>query len=131
VASLRSNWPMHEAVLLQVGMEAAVAQTHARELGGSPRHHGPAMSSRDRDLLAGFARRLIQAREAAGYATQTALAEAIGLSGHHNVHRWEKGHHFPRVPELYRLARLLGVTIDWLVAGDPAGLSAETSSRLR
>lgn len=60
-------------------------------------------------------RRLAQAREAAGYRTATAGAEALGMvystyAGHENGNRGLRGN-------LERYARRYGVSVDWLLTG--------------
>jgi transcriptional regulator with XRE-family HTH domain len=99
------------------------------DLGKLTGHDSPAMSDTSSNMLKTFAPRLIVARRAAGFKTQTALAEAMGLT-FHAISVWEKGRNFPRVPDLYKLSQLLGVTTDWLIAGEKAGLSGEAWRRL-
>lgn len=80
-------------------------------------------------MLEGYAERVYRARVAAGYKTQRELATALGVS-HHAVSVWEKGRNFAHAPDLAALARVLDVTIDWLVTGDTRGLPVSTLKRL-
>lgn len=93
------------------------------------RDTGHAMSNAPTDLLAGFAVRVKAARVAAGYKSQRALADALGIS-HHSVSVWEKGRNFAHAPDLYALSKVLHVTIDWLVSGDDRGMPIETLRRI-
>jgi transcriptional regulator with XRE-family HTH domain len=78
----------------------------------------------------GFAKRVKLARLAAGFATQGALGDAIGMK-HSSVSNWERGLQWTPPPDLYRLARTLGVTTDWLISGDDDFLTVETRRRLK
>ena len=60
-----------------------------------------------------FAERLREAREKAGYKTQAALAEALGVK-QSRVGNWESCANFPSHEEIPGLARVLKVSIDWL-----------------
>lgn len=63
-----------------------------------------------------FADRLRWARERAGY-TQRALADEIDVAN--QVSRWEQGTTAsPRPENLLPLARVLGVSLPWLVSGE-------------
>ncbi|MFO1038110.1 MAG: helix-turn-helix transcriptional regulator [Geminicoccaceae bacterium] len=75
-------------------------------------------------LLAGFAARLRLARVARGFTSLRALAKALDLD-RERLKKWEQGVAWPRTPEAYRLCHTLGVTSDWLLFGDPKGLSAD------
>ena len=46
--------------------------------------------------------------------TQVELAEAVGVS-QRAVSAWERGFSHPRVPDLPKVAKVLGVTIDELL----------------
>jgi transcriptional regulator with XRE-family HTH domain len=53
---------------------------------------------------------------AAGF-DQRSLASAVGA--HHNlVLNWTKGRYWPRAGHLVALAKALGVSVDWLLAGE-------------
>ena len=67
----------------------------------------------DRELLASVGRRIKVARENAGMTSQ-ALAIAASVSVN-TVWRWEKGTHDLGVPQLVRVAGLLGVTASHLL----------------
>lgn len=86
----------------------------------------PASSSHG---LREFARRVQKARVARGYHSRPALAEAIGVSTD-AVYTWERGRNFPSWPDALALRNALGVTLDWLMVGDTAGLSAEAFNLL-
>jgi transcriptional regulator with XRE-family HTH domain len=76
------------------------------------------------EILDRFAARVRLARLVAGYTSQRELAEVLAV--HHSaVSNWERGLQFAKVTDLYALAKALGVTIDWLVAGDEAGLTVD------
>lgn len=61
-----------------------------------------------------FAAKLKQLREAAGYKTQQAFAEAFGVA-QSTVANWERGRREPNQETLIRLARFLGTTVDALL----------------
>jgi len=69
--------------------------------------------------------RIQRARLAAGFSSQKALADAIGVS-RVSVTNWEAGLNEPSARRLRRLAELCGVTVDWLAHGagpGPGGLA--------
>ena len=75
-------------------------------------------------MLDRFATRVRLARLVAGYRSQRELAQVLGV--HHSaVSNWERGLQFAKVTDLYALAKVLGVTTDWLLAGDEAGLTVD------
>lgn len=82
------------------------------------------------ELQAGFARRLILARTWRGYESQAALARALGLRDADRISIWEQGQGFPRVMVIYKLCKILGVTSDWLLFGDPKGLPVDAYTAL-
>jgi transcriptional regulator with XRE-family HTH domain len=100
-------------------MDAASAFAHIARMTGQPE-----------PPREGFGRRLLTARLARAIATQAALGELVGASGH-TVSAWEKGDAYPRVPQLVRLVGVLNVTADWLLTGDQRGLTAEQWQILR
>jgi len=61
--------------------------------------------------------------------TAEALAAMIGETGS-RVRNWANGTSRPMVPEARRLKATLGVTLDWLYEGDPAGLPGPKAIRL-
>lgn len=69
-----------------------------------------------RDRALAFGERLAQARKAAGYGSQTALARAARLHPL-TVHRHEKQGFMPARYVISEYARLLGVTEQWLLYG--------------
>lgn len=60
--------------------------------------------------------RLIDCRKAAGL-SQTELAEKLGLS-RQAISKWETGTVVPTAENLYALAKLYHVSLDWLVNGE-------------
>ena len=68
-----------------------------------------------------FARRLKKAREAKSL-TQQQLASELGVSKQLISH-WENGRWMPRAADASRLARILGVTLDWLLLDAPANVN--------
>lgn len=82
------------------------------------------------EMQLGFARRVLIARLAAGYETQDALGKAMGMKGS-SVSNWERGLQMCHPTDMYRLAKLLGVTTDWLIAGDENFLTVAARRRLR
>lgn len=65
-------------------------------------------------MKAGFAKRLKEAREAAGYPSAAQFAYAIGLEPP-AYRRYERGEVMPSVEDLQAMTDLLGVTIDSLL----------------
>jgi transcriptional regulator with XRE-family HTH domain len=62
--------------------------------------------------------------------TQAGLARAVGVE-RNTVSRWENGGMLPKDPAVIAsLARVLGVTADWLISGAPAGGSELPASKL-
>ena len=49
--------------------------------------------------------------------TPTALAERIGLASVQAVYFWYSGRNLPSIDNLYLLAQILGVTVDYLLCG--------------
>ena len=63
-----------------------------------------------------FGRRLATIREAAGYETATAFADALGLSIA-TYSRYERGETEPGMETLQKMQQLTGVSLDFLIAG--------------
>lgn len=61
-----------------------------------------------------FSERLREARRKAGYATLDAAAHRLGVT-REGYGRLERGTIMPRADLLLRLARLFGVSVDWLL----------------
>jgi transcriptional regulator with XRE-family HTH domain len=80
-------------------------------------------------MMQGWAKRVRQARLAAGLETQEDLESSLGMSPR-TVSTWERGIQMCHPTDMYRLAKLLGVTMDWLVGGDEAFLTLEAKRRL-
>jgi hypothetical protein len=74
--------------------------------------------------------RLLRLREAMGISTQTAMAVALGIE----VSRWnnfERSHSPLSLDVANRIcARFPGVTLDWLIRGNPSGLPLDLAKRL-
>lgn len=68
----------------------------------------PAPKEQQRETIA---RRLREARAACGY-TQEFVAGEIGVRPHH-YSRWENARHQPDLPHLRRIAKVLGVPLDY------------------
>ena len=62
-----------------------------------------------------LAERLVASRKAGGY-TQSEIAEKLGVS-FQAVSLWERGETTPELDKLVELASLIGVSLDWLIAG--------------
>lgn len=67
--------------------------------------------------------------------TETGIRSAADLAKHMQVgesraRNWCNGTSPPPVPEALRLRRLLGITLDWLFAGDPRGMDQGKFIRL-
>lgn len=75
-------------------------------------------------MLAEFGSRLTLARRARGFRSRAPLARIVGVHTD-TVGTWEVGRNYPKPPELQKLCQVLGVTADWLLFGDPAGLSPQ------
>lgn len=58
--------------------------------------------------------RLKELREAAGYKSQQALADALGIS-QSTVGNWESGRRSPKRTTAIRLAKFFGVSVDYLL----------------
>ena len=48
--------------------------------------------------------------------TQTELGEKVGVLKQ-QIYDWERGHNEPRMPAIKKLAKVLGVRINWLLTG--------------
>lgn len=78
-----------------------------------------------------FGTRLRQMRIERGL-TQAELAERLGGVKPGSVSQWETGRALPRADHLYRLARILWCSTDWLLEGDAqAQVNIEEGSGLR
>lgn len=97
------------------------------------RYHGdmakdPANIPAVSEMQIAFGKRVRLAREAAEL-TQDELGAKIGMDGK-SVSNWERGLQFSYAPDLYRLARALDVTMDWLMDGNDRMLTVEMRDRL-
>lgn len=74
--------------------------------------------------------RLLRLRQAMGIPTQTGMAVALGIK----LTRWnnmERGQQPMSMDVAIRIRRRFpGVTLDWLLFGDPSGLPLELAKRL-
>jgi ribosome-binding protein aMBF1 (putative translation factor) len=82
------------------------------------------------EMQDGFARRVRLARLTAGFKTQEELGSAIDMH-YSSVSNWERGLQMCHPTDMYRLALALGVTTDWLIAGDERMLTQDARRRLR
>lgn len=64
-----------------------------------------------------FGARVRRLRRRAGFATQIAFADALGVT-HQTVSQWECDWVAPSLATAARLARVIGVTLDYLVNGE-------------
>jgi len=80
------------------------------------------------DVFIGFGDRLRWTRQALR-STQTRLAADLGVSAP-RYNQWEKGKYVPDLMTLYRYKLVHGVSIDWILAGDPSGLPARILQQL-
>jgi transcriptional regulator with XRE-family HTH domain len=86
---------------------------------------GQKKSRPDSQARAAFAARLKAARLSHGnYPNNIDLARAIGVEGE-TYNRWERGETEPGIANLAKLHAALGISLDWLVAGDRRGLPFE------
>jgi transcriptional regulator with XRE-family HTH domain len=80
--------------------------------------------------LAAFAARLRAVREACGYATRRAFADALGIEeGAYG--KYERAESYPHPETLGRIRQLTGATADFLYFGDESGLPVGLHRRLR
>lgn len=75
---------------------------------------GGTMDNGERDLK-GIGERIFLARDRKGL-TQRGLADALGVRPSH-MSRWENGRVAPRSGVLVEVARLCGVSLEWLLTG--------------
>jgi len=83
-------------------------------------------AQRQQDTLRDLGQRIVRLRTARGW-SRADLAEKLGISPE-RLKKWEHGKNAPPITLLEPLARVLGVTLDELVTGEPwsgVGLSAE------
>lgn len=66
--------------------------------------------------------RIKQVRELRGFQTQMELAHALNVNNH-SVSTWERGKAFPLTTDWIKLARLLAVSLDYLILGDTKALA--------
>lgn len=76
-----------------------------------------------------FGRRLAVVREAAGYETQTAFAEELGMSLQ-TYSRYERGETEPGIVTLRRIQQLTGVSLNFLISGDLAEAERKVAESL-
>lgn len=81
-------------------------------------------------LILGFAGRLRRVREACGYATRRAFAEALGIEEAAYC-KYERAESYPHPETLGRIRQLTGASVDYLYFGDEAGLPVRLHQRLR
>ena len=81
------------------------------------------------DMKMQFGRRLAFVRQASGYSTARAFAEALGIDEDAYGY-YERGRSYPNAMTLGRIKRLTGATIDFLYLGDDDGLPARLFKQL-
>jgi transcriptional regulator with XRE-family HTH domain len=97
-------------------------------------HSAPAVNQNDgmesaTNMRASFGKRLRRARVASGYATAREFAIAVGLD--EKVYgNYELGKRIPELPVLHRICHTLKVTSDYLLFGEPGGLSVQLYRQL-
>lgn len=96
--------------------EAHVQGGHAVRTGGKALSYGYTEESGGLHMKA-FAHRLSQARRQCGL-TQSEVAERLNVS-FQAVSLWERGETQPELDKLPEIAKLLGVTTDWLLMDEP------------
>jgi transcriptional regulator with XRE-family HTH domain len=60
--------------------------------------------------------RIQQARLAVGHHVKAEFCRQVGTDGP-TLHRWETGQNIPEALNLYEVARVCGVSMEWLIAG--------------
>lgn len=78
---------------------------------------GVSLRTTVQEQLSTLGKRLKRARKVAGFASQEALADAIGLSRRETLAEWETDAAKPELENAQLLADALGVSLDWLVSG--------------
>jgi DNA-binding XRE family transcriptional regulator len=73
-------------------------------------------------------KRLAAARIALGM-TQETMAEALLVERKAYAH-WETGRIMPQPLAMIRLKQQFGISLDWIYAGDPSGLSWKMAKKL-
>jgi transcriptional regulator with XRE-family HTH domain len=71
--------------------------------------------------LGGFAERLRTVREACGFGTRRAFAQALGIE-EAAYRKYERAESYPHPETLGRIRQLTGATVDYLYFGDESGL---------
>ncbi len=77
-----------------------------------------------------IARRLVRTRLALGYKTQSALTDQIGIVSH-LYNAFEKGRRRISLGVALLIYEKFGVSLDWIYCGDPSGLPASLSRKLK
>ncbi|MEN3977189.1 helix-turn-helix transcriptional regulator [Emcibacter sp. SYSU 3D8] len=81
------------------------------------------------DQLSGFAERLRLVREACGYASRRAFAQALGIE-EAAYRKYERAESYPQPETLGRIRQLTGATVDYLYFGEQAGLPLGLHQRI-
>lgn len=79
-------------------------------------NRGPTKNKVTEQMLAAFAKRLIQARIEAGIDAQEDMARRIGIPGP-QYRRYEYGAAWPQIDVIYNMCQVLDATSDWLLFG--------------
>lgn len=74
-------------------------------------------------------RRLRAVRRALDFHVQKEFADLLGVSPE-RYNQWEKGRRLPDIYALVRLKDKLGISIDYIVAGDRSGLPVRLAERI-
>ena len=86
------------------------------------------MPSRDPKELQAVGQRLRTARKALGL-SQKELYDSLGV-GASTWHNWESGKRLPDPLVMAQLRKVYGVTLDWVFAGETAGISRSLEQKM-
>ena len=87
------------------------------------------MPTRDPKELQAVGKRLRKARKALGL-SQKELYDSLGV-GASTWHNWESGKRLPDPLVMAQLRKVYGVTLDWVFAGETAGISRSLEQKMR
>jgi transcriptional regulator with XRE-family HTH domain len=87
------------------------------------------MPTLQNEPLSGFADRLRLVREACGFATRRAFAQALGIE-EAAYRKYERAESYPQPETLGRIRQLTGATADYLYFGDESGLTVSLHRRI-
>lgn len=98
--------------------------------GHGPRGHTPRSMNGQPDKPEVIGPRLRAIRLAAGYERQEAFAAICDISPQ-AWNNYERGRQTPRIDQLSKIRQATGVTADFILYGDPRGLTVEMADRIR